>query len=84
MLSTVGKIGFTNLWQAQSDISGSNHPYLNDPQKSRKPSGPAATAKIHGSVDTSGPTGEGTKGKPAKKDEAKTPEEKAEEEGKSS
>eukprot|EP01099_Mayorella_cantabrigiensis_P006569 TRINITY_DN5521_c0_g1_i1.p1 TRINITY_DN5521_c0_g1~~TRINITY_DN5521_c0_g1_i1.p1 ORF type:complete len:227 (+),score=37.49 TRINITY_DN5521_c0_g1_i1:139-819(+) len=44
---------------AKSDVSGAKHPALTDPEKSRKSEGVPATAKIHGTVDSS----RSTKGK---------------------
>ncbi|KAI1619997.1 hypothetical protein EDD37DRAFT_654105 [Exophiala viscosa] len=39
--------------QKQGDMSGASNPFLGDGDRSKKPEGPAATARIHGTVDTS-------------------------------
>ncbi|EXJ55885.1 hypothetical protein A1O7_08816 [Cladophialophora yegresii CBS 114405] len=38
---------------AQGDVSGSNNPFMGSSGEEHKPEGPAATAKIHGTVDKS-------------------------------
>ncbi|KAJ9613512.1 hypothetical protein H2200_003454 [Cladophialophora chaetospira] len=38
---------------SQGDLSGSNHPAMTRPQQQKKPEGPPATAKLHGTVDKS-------------------------------
>ncbi|KAH0848505.1 hypothetical protein AYO21_00716 [Fonsecaea monophora] len=38
---------------AQGDVSGANNPFMGDEERSKKPEGMEATAKIHGTVDTS-------------------------------
>jgi hypothetical protein len=42
-----------NTRQAQGDVSGSNNPFMGSPGEEHKPEGPAATAKLHGTVDKS-------------------------------
>lgn len=41
---------------AQSDVSGASNPYMGSDEKSKKPEGPPATARIKGTVDSSRPT----------------------------
>ncbi|ETI21443.1 hypothetical protein G647_07790 [Cladophialophora carrionii CBS 160.54] len=38
---------------AQGDVSGSNNPFMGSSGEEHKPEGPAATAKLHGTVDKS-------------------------------
>lgn len=38
--------------QKQGDLSGASNPFLGEGDRSKKPEGPAATARIHGTVDT--------------------------------
>ncbi|OAP62879.1 hypothetical protein AYL99_02106 [Fonsecaea erecta] len=38
---------------AQGDVTGANNPFMGDEERSKKPEGMDATAKIHGTVDTS-------------------------------
>ncbi|KAK4941933.1 hypothetical protein LTR10_018263 [Elasticomyces elasticus] len=38
--------------EKQGDISGASNPFLGEGDRSKKPEGPAATARIHGTVDT--------------------------------
>ncbi|KIW64472.1 hypothetical protein PV04_09403 [Phialophora macrospora] len=38
---------------AQGDVSGSKNPFMDSSEEAHKPEGPAATAKIHGTVDKS-------------------------------
>lgn len=39
------------MTQAAKNYSGAQHPYLEDPEKSKKTEGITDTAKIHGTVD---------------------------------
>jgi len=38
---------------AQGNLSGSNNPFMGAEEEQHKPEGPAATAKLHGTVDKS-------------------------------
>ncbi|EXJ76823.1 uncharacterized protein A1O5_01331 [Cladophialophora psammophila CBS 110553] len=38
---------------AQGDVSGANNPFMGEADRSKKPEGMDATAKLHGTVDTS-------------------------------